>query len=75
MCLEMTFGNETLSTALKVTLKGSVTCMGPHVSLQVACLIEKLQTLREAAEQDLVGSTLPPENFVKCLAKWDRIMV
>ena len=75
MRLEMTFGNETLSTALKVTLERSITCMGPHVSLKVACLIKKLQTFREAAEQYFVGSTLPPENFVECLAKWDRIMV
>lgn len=75
MRLEMTFGYETLSTALKVTLEGSVTCMGSHVSLQVACFIEKLHALRKAAKQDLVGSTLPPENFVECLAKWDRIMV
>ena len=71
----MTFGNKTLSTALEVTLEGSVTCMGTHVSLQVTSLIKKLHALREAAEQYLVGSTLPPENFVERLAKWDRIMV
>lgn len=40
MCLQMAFGDETLTTALEVALEWPVSRVGTHVSLEITCLAE-----------------------------------
>ena len=50
MRLQMSFCYKTLATPLKVTLEGSISCMGPHMGLQITCLVKELHTIGKRTE-------------------------
>ena len=45
MCFKMAFSYELFVAPLPITIKGSISKMGPHMNFKVACLLMMLKTV------------------------------
>lgn len=75
MCLQVSFGDEALTTILEVAVEGSVSRMRPHVCLKVSRFVELLDAVTKRAEQKLIRGTGASEYFIESFYQADFVVV